>query len=462
MADDPKPKRRRRSRRGSAVKTQGTSQASPKKNVQCPDCSKRFVNIQSLKQHRAEKHSEMNRSEAIVGNYAGRAEGVKHPRDITAEAGAIFEARTIISADEHAGLLALLEQQCHSLDELPKMYRLKQYSEEEIDGVSVCKRCHGMKRDIEGRKSCTYHTEKPKPMPAGTSQKKPVYKCCNTNSKGCVNVPTHEYMLPSKGLASRLRKCQLTPLDQSSTAPKRAAIALDCEMVGTVAGDYPVSLSAVDYLTGEVILNRLVRPLVKVTDWRVRITGVTEKTIAQDRAALEGWEAARAELWAFMNPQTILIGHSLANDLKVLGMVHTRIVDSEILTKKAVGPTCKRVWGLKTLCETFLGIRIQAGKKGHSSLEDALATREIVLWCTKNPEHLATWAEQKRVQLAEERALIELAKNELKQKKMEDGQKEGRALPILTRRSEVLGKRKAETLIIEISESEDTADDLDF
>lgn len=137
------------------------------------------------------------------------------------------------------------------------------------------------------------------------------------------------------------------------------------------------------------------------------------KAVARGQT-LPSWEAARAALWGHMDSETILIGQSLSNDLKALGMVHTRIVDSEILTKKAVGPGCPRSWGLKKLCESFLGLKIQAGNSGHISLEDAFAARELVLWCIRNPETVTAWAREQRVLLEEERAKKLLEREEVR------------------------------------------------
>lgn len=153
-------------------------------------------------------------------------------------------------------------------------------------------------------------------------------------------------------------------------------------------------LCAADYMTGETLIHTYVRPSRKVTDWRTRYSGITAKAMAEATArgnVLPGWEAARAELWKYIDADTVLIGHSLHNDLNILKILHTRIVDSGILTKNAVG--INRQWGLKTLCEELMGIRIQTnGRKGHDCMEDALAAREVVLWCVRNPSLLADWA----------------------------------------------------------------------
>ena len=119
--------------------------------------------------------------------------------------------------------------------------------------------------------------------------------------------------------------------------------------------------------------------------------------------AIRGWQSARQRLWDFMNEDTILVGHSLNSDFDVLGMFHLNIVDSAIMTSEAVllphSPTerLRHMWGLTTLAKDFLKRDIQNGKSGHSALEDAFATRDVVLWCLSNSQQLQVWAKQTRI-----------------------------------------------------------------
>ncbi|WEW61489.1 hypothetical protein PRK78_006979 [Emydomyces testavorans] len=437
MADGKKPNTRRHFKGGPTAQPP-TEQTFPpvlilKTPFDCPYCPKKFINRHAVQQHKLEKHKDSVVKDAFKGpggaKHKPKPEHTGNGNPVDASAGkattAAIERWAKIPDHEHGDLLNLLSQHCHSLDELPKSYRLEEYNQQEIDGYGRCKKCNG------------------------------------NDSKGCVTSPRHDFASPHKEFAARLQKTLITPLCQNSHIPKRAAIALDCEMVGTFEGDHPVCLSAVDYLTGEVLINCLIQPLIRVTDWRSRFTGLTPKKMAlaaADATTLQGWEAARARLWEYMNPQTILIGQNLANDLKALGMVHTRIVDSEVLTRKAVGVNCKRVWGLKNLCDAFLGIKIQGGKNGHSSLEDAFAVREVVLWCIKNPEKLVTWGEKRRAEIAEERAKAERAKREARQRALEAEVNAAREEAKLREAFRKANERKKETLIIEISESEESED----
>jgi DNA polymerase III epsilon subunit-like protein len=164
-------------------------------------------------------------------------------------------------------------------------------------------------------------------------------------------------------------------------------------------GSEVILICAADYFTGAVLLNRLVCPVEDVVDWRTQIHGITPSTIQTailEGQALAGWKQAREELWKCVDKDTILVGHALHHDLEVLRMIHSRVVDSAILARNAMGPGYPQS-GLKMLCEELLNIEIRKNEKEvHDCLEDVLATRELVLWCTRNQQKLRDWATAKR------------------------------------------------------------------
>lgn len=184
------------------------------------------------------------------------------------------------------------------------------------------------------------------------------------------------------------------------------AVVLDCEMVGILGASGRecselVRVSAVDFLSGELILDTYVSPQGHVICWRTKFSGVNPSVLAEKKREgklIKGWQAARDLLWQFIDAQTVLVGHSLNNDLAVLGMVHTRVVDSAIVTRVAVAEDCKRRWALRKLVQQFLVLDIQAGNDGHDCVEDTYAAREVVLWCLRNASRLQVWAaDQRRV-----------------------------------------------------------------
>lgn len=247
------------------------------------------------------------------------------------------------------------------------------------------------------------------------------YKCCTSlHPKGCKTATHHIFELPPKGF--RHKECLQTPL--ASSAKKLTAVVLDCEMAGTGRSiNEVVMLCAVDYTTGVSLINALVQPDGRITDMRTDIHGIKkddlDKAVRNSRALL-GWKQARAELWKYIDADTILIGHSLHNDLDVLRMIHNRVVDSEILTRNVVGIPQYRQ-SLSHLCKELLGIDLRGEEDDsvHTCMDDVMATRELVLYCTQNTVALTTWAAAKKVtqlKLMEERREAQLARN-LEEKK---------------------------------------------
>ncbi|MCJ1246717.1 hypothetical protein MMC30_003926 [Trapelia coarctata] len=335
---------------------------------------------------------------------------------------------SVISASEQPAQLEALKDSCHSAHDLQKnKYLLRPYGPDDIAGLRRCANCEKLHKDISARAQteCIFHpgvrqtrkrSDGPRP-----------YLCCGKENRGCACLPEHMYLAPDQRLATKYREYTPTP-SPSPWKPKRQAVTLDCEMAGVKGGMSEVILLCVaDYFTGETLVNSLVRPKQRVVDWRTRYSGVTEiamaAAIAQGRT-LNGWKGARDALWEHIDAETILVGHALQHDLDILRTIHTRIVDSSILTKLVVRPKCARSWSLKALCEAFLHIDIQnQGRKGHDCLEDALAAREVVLWCMRNPQELAEWG----IQAGED----ERRKSEERAKAQERRKEEKKTVPTL-------------------------------
>jgi DNA polymerase III epsilon subunit-like protein len=78
-----------------------------------------------------------------------------------------------------------------------------------------------------------------------------------------------------------------------------------------------------------------------------------------------------------LHPTTILVGHSLNTDLRVLHLLHHRIIDTAALYEHANGSPYKH--SLKKLAKLVLGKDIQGDVKGHDSVQDALIALELAL-----------------------------------------------------------------------------------
>ncbi|KAJ5087263.1 ribonuclease H-like protein [Penicillium angulare] len=161
-------------------------------------------------------------------------------------------------------------------------------------------------------------------------------------------------------------------------------------------------ISAIDFLTGDILISRYVVPSEEILDWRSKFTGITKSIMESamlSGAAFKDWREARENLWQFADSSTVFVGQSLNYDLEVLGICHSRVVDSAILTAEAVFPSCNsserlpRAWSLKAVSKVLLGLEIQSDDRAHSALEDAYAVRDVVIFCIRNPEELKSWAE---------------------------------------------------------------------
>ncbi|KAL7952053.1 ribonuclease H-like domain-containing protein [Trichoderma barbatum] len=192
-----------------------------------------------------------------------------------------------------------------------------------------------------------------------------------------------------------------------SSVTRRRAVVIDCEMAESFDGsDELISLCAIDFLTGEMLIDSFVSPSRRITDWRTKIHGIDAAVMIEAVKAqnvLHGWAAARAELWKHIDENTVLIRQTVLFDFEALCLIHTRIVDSAILATQAVFYNKKKNnrkprwrWGLQELCETFLGIHIRSGDGIHSNLEDVLAAREGVLQYLLKPDDFKKWADNAR------------------------------------------------------------------
>ncbi|KIW56033.1 hypothetical protein PV05_04732 [Exophiala xenobiotica] len=152
-----------------------------------------------------------------------------------------------------------------------------------------------------------------------------------------------------------------------------------------------IRLSAVDFFTGSVLLDNLVQPSVPMLHYNTRYSGVswTDMQVAvQNGTCIHGRDMAREMLWKHIRPWTIVVVHGGRNDFEALRWIHTRVIDSFIL-ESYTGIETEGGRSLQNLCKLKLGIAVQQKdvRKGHDSLEDAMACRELVIdWMKKIPD----------------------------------------------------------------------------
>ncbi|XP_042481309.1 small RNA degrading nuclease 1-like isoform X2 [Macadamia integrifolia] len=166
----------------------------------------------------------------------------------------------------------------------------------------------------------------------------------------------------------------VTKLGKSSESLKSNAMAaIDCEMVLCEDGtEAVVKVCVVDHNL-EVKLNELVNPNKAVADYRTLITGVSAKDLCKINCSLADVQKSLKKL---VSRGTILVGHSLNNDLKALKLDHARIIDTSFIFKVLDG---RRRPSLKDLCKSVLGYELRKEGAPHNCLDDALAAMKLVL-----------------------------------------------------------------------------------
>ncbi|KAL4900159.1 hypothetical protein BDW74DRAFT_162458 [Aspergillus multicolor] len=344
----------------------------------------------------------------------------------------VLEPWSPILPRERGVLFHSLQQQCHSNECLSaEHYWTQPPSATEIDMTRKCNDCGVVKRKSTtdaAESVCRFHPAKKsfergiiRGRGGGASNDARCANCPRVGNKGgCIVRRAHDFAAPD----AKLREMQQTPTSTSRSSPDpsaRKAVVIDCEMVGVLGANARetsevVRLCAVDFLTGEVLIDTYVAPMGRIISWRTKFSGVTAalmREMTRRGRVVSGWRAARSLLWQFVDAHTVLIGHGLNNDLAVLRIVHTLVVDSAVITRLAVGEDCRRHWALKVLMQRFLGLGIQTGRNGHDCLEDTFAAREVVLRCLRNPALLEAWA-------AEERKIMEMKRKAEEQKDESD------------------------------------------
>ncbi|KAL0949464.1 hypothetical protein HGRIS_009518 [Hohenbuehelia grisea] len=257
-------------------------------------------------------------------------------------------------------------------------------SEPSIEGkVSKCERCaqpFQVKRKEEAEQ-CVYHWGRPYTT-MNEGKRLRVYNCCSRpagDSEGCVRGPHvfYEQEIPNLHLRHGFSHTR-PPHDSDTPDAALDVVVLDCEMVYTTGGFRCARVSVVDG-SGSTVFDELVRmdEGVEVIDYNTRFSGITADEYSK---AVLPLASIRQSLDAFINSETVIVGHALENDLKTLRMIHHRCVDTAIMFPHPAGPPYRRA--LRDLAREHLGIRIQTGggTTGHSSVEDSVATLDLVRW----------------------------------------------------------------------------------
>jgi RNA exonuclease 1 len=164
----------------------------------------------------------------------------------------------------------------------------------------------------------------------------------------------------------------------TSTPPPHAIYALDCEMGYTTHGLEVIRVTLVA-ASGCPVYDSLVRPEHPVIDYNTRFSGISESDFSENET--KSLVEVQNDLMCLINPDTILVGHGLGNDLRALRIIHNTVVDTSIIFLDERKLPYRR--SLKSLASSILKKEIQQGSAGHCSFEDASACMDLMLWKIK-------------------------------------------------------------------------------
>ncbi|KAK1236481.1 RNA exonuclease 3 [Marasmius sp. AFHP31] len=281
-----------------------------------------------------------------------------------------------------------LQPYIHSIPDLEKWGYLVEIpdgpggDEPSIEGkLAKCERCGDpfMVNRNPNPNECLHHWGRPYGRQVDGKRTR-VYSCCSktVGEEGCVHGP-HVFYESDPTILHKRHAFSKLPSTTSGKSTSLDVAALDCEMIYTTGGMRIARVSVVDG-GGTEVFDELVRmdDGVEVLDYNTRFSGILADEY--NRKALLPLKSIRKSLDAFINPETVLIGHALENDLRTLRIIHTRCVDTAIMFPHPAGAPYRRA--LRDLVRDHLGKMIQTGggSTGHSSLEDAIATLDLVRW----------------------------------------------------------------------------------
>ncbi|KAG0461683.1 hypothetical protein HPP92_021980 [Vanilla planifolia] len=206
----------------------------------------------------------------------------------------------------------------------------------------------------------------------------------------------------------------VVPLGDISMAMKSVRmISIDCEMVLCQDGTEEVVKICLVDKKFKVKLETLVNPNKAVANYRTEITGVSAEDLVGVTCSLVDVQGRMKKL---LRKGTILVGHSLYNDMRALRLEYQRVIDTAYIFKYS-DLLPDRIPSLKNLCKAVLGYELRKEGEPHDCKRDAEAAMKLVLAKLEHgfedPIEVAMVSDSQRSKLLLHRIPVEVPYQEL-------------------------------------------------
>ncbi|CAB3382109.1 Hypothetical predicted protein [Cloeon dipterum] len=232
-----------------------------------------------------------------------------------------------------------------------------------------CERCctkyrvqmdsNGVPKPLDAKNLCKFHSGKPF---YSHGHGDTIYSCCEASvyepfysldgeeEDYCT---THNYHVSEfSGFFNKESEIVSTA---SSSGSNKAVYALDCEMCVTVNGYECCRVTVVDE-RNIVVYESSVKPEDFIIDYVTQFSGITKETL--EDGPCKSLKEVQDDLLELFKKDTILMGHSINNDLKSLKLRHDMLVDTVIVFPHR---NFSKRNSLRWLAEKNLGRIIQKG-----------------------------------------------------------------------------------------------------
>ncbi|KAF3488394.1 hypothetical protein F2Q69_00052651, partial [Brassica cretica] len=174
--------------------------------------------------------------------------------------------------------------------------------------------------------------------------------------------------------------CQVNPTRTLGLNTRLKAVAIDCEKVGG-GDDGSIDLCASICLVDEdehVIFSTHVQPQLPVTDFRHKVTGLTQEDLKNGMRLQDVREKVLAILCDEHNHgsgRLLLVGHDLRHDMNCLELQYPSYLLRDTAKYEPLMKTSLVSQSLKYLTRSYLGYEIQCGK--HDPYEDCVSAMRL-------------------------------------------------------------------------------------